>query len=191
MKKFLLSMFTPVLALLPVHAQAEDETCQVGRQVFEFVPTGETLAFRNLRANTVQAEEAPERMSTRGYLKIPDIDGESRAATGYRKIDDIAGESQRGEVYPKVEGVRAAETTLPTAMDKSTPKLIEAVTNGTHFVEWHPDMMADMRGVRPPLIETTAGAAFIKIGDIKGESLSAKYIDKSTPILMVKASCDE
>ena len=219
MKKFLLSMFTPVLALLPSLAHADDETCQVGRQVFEFVPTGETLAFRDLSS----AEDPPERMSSTGYLKLPDIageseaadpyikmdgldgetraargylkigdiDGESRAATGYIKIGDIAGESQRGEVYPKVEGVRAAETVPSTALDKSTTKLVEAVANGTLFVEWHADMLADVNAVRPPLVEMASGSAFIKIGDIEGESLSAKYIDKSSPILAVKASCEE
>lgn len=216
MKKIFLSIIAPVLSLVPGLAHADDETCQVGRQVFEFVPTGETLAFKDLRDEPEQMSSRGylkipdidgesqavdpyikmggidgETRAARGYLKIPDIDGESRAATGYLKIGDIQGESQRGEVYPKVEGVRAAEATPPTAMDKSTPKLMEAVANGTLFVEWHADMMADVNAVRPPLVETASGSAFIKIGDIKGESLSAKYIDKATPILMVKSSCDE
>ena len=118
------------------------------------------------------------------YDKMQQGGSETRASGGYLKIPDIDGESQRSKVYPKVE------MGSPQAMDKATPTLMEYAVAGTKFLKWEPGMLK--RGAKsPPLIETTSGDYFLKLDGIDGESVSQRWIDKSSPILALKSTCEE
>ncbi|MFC6196855.1 hypothetical protein [Ponticaulis profundi] len=100
MKKLLLTLVSPVLALMPAAAHA-DEKCRLGKQVYEFKPTGKKISVKDLSSKEGNAlasddnsfmklpppnynlkERLPkgtEFYTTKAgaFLKIPDIDGES------------------------------------------------------------------------------------------------------------------
>lgn len=179
MKKGLIAMLAPVVALLPQGVAAQDDSCKVGKQVFEFKPTGKSFHFG--KPNRAKMDGKQNRNLKWGK------NTERSAATGYMKIPDIEGESQRSQVYPKTDNVMDVQGAR--RIDKSSPLLAQYAAKGVRFIKWDQSMMKQGAMMKAPVIETASGAKFVKIGDIKGESLASSWIDKSTPMYKIESGC--
>lgn len=163
MKKFILSLMAPVLSFVPA-AQA-DEGCKVGKQVFTFLPTGETAYIGETEKNMA------ERKDPSGYLKIPDIRVEKRS----------------GDHFPKDHGGGKVSDYI----EANYPGVARYASSGTKFLKWEPGMLKSNGAKQPPVIETKSGMAYIKLGDIKGESISTRWIDKNPPVYALKSTCKD